>query len=94
MISDEIEWSETLDLLKSNEDIILSNLTFGEFVSIKKETFDKFVEEINYYRVKDGDLEEGVEIITIGEKNEELVQEEDNPAETESSEDSKVDDED
>lgn len=62
---DKTEWGETFEMLKSGEEIVQSDLEFGKVVSLKKELLDKMIQEINEARITLGDLEDGVELITL-----------------------------
>ena len=64
-MSDKKEWDETLEFIQSGDDAVSSTLSFGEFVTIRKELFEGIVQEINNYRLEKGDLENGIELITI-----------------------------
>lgn len=64
---DVIEWDETLDLLETEDDIVLTELTIGDFVTIKKELFDELILEVNRYRIENGITTEGVDLIMISE---------------------------
>ena len=67
---DKLEWIETFELLEKGEEIIGSELSFGEFVTIKKELFDNIINEVNKSRIKNGELGEDVDLIVIGEPDE------------------------
>ena len=67
MSEDKKEWDETLALLNGNETVV-SELSFGKFITITTELFDEMIKEINDNRIKNGDLTEGVDLIVISEK--------------------------
>ena len=58
------EIQESFELIKDN-DIIGISIKQGEYVLIKQELFDKMINEINAYRLKNKDPKEGVELIFI-----------------------------
>lgn len=68
--ADRNEFDEALEFIDQGEDMILLNLTKGDFVLLSKEKFDNIVNEVNDSRVRSGNLEEGVELIIISEKEE------------------------
>lgn len=58
MVNDNImEWNETLELLKEEDEVVLSELSFGKYVTVKKELFDNIINEINAARMKEGNME-------------------------------------
>ena len=61
---DKEEWEETYEMLQ-NQDVVLSELSNGKFVSLKQQIFNEMVEEINYYRIKYKDPTKGVELILV-----------------------------
>jgi len=65
--ADVIEWDETLDLLETEDEVVLSSLTIGDYVTIKKELFDEIIREANLYRIENGITTEGVDLIVISE---------------------------
>lgn len=64
MNNDKREWDETLDLLKK-EDAVISHLSFGNYVTVTQELFDNFIFEINNARMLKGDLDNGIDLITV-----------------------------
>ena len=70
LADDNSEWDETLDLLIDGNAIITSDLSIGSYVTLKEELFHKMIEEINDNRIKNGSLTEGVDLIVIGEQDE------------------------
>ena len=68
---DAAEWNSTLDLLLDGNDTVASELSIGTVVTLQQELFHKMIEEINTSRIKNGDLAEGVELIMVGEADEE-----------------------
>ena len=45
MSDDKKEWDETLELLKSEDEIVVSDLSIGKYVTIKEELFHEIVED-------------------------------------------------
>ena len=68
MSDDKKEWDETLEMLKGNDEIVVSDLSIGKYVTIKEELFHEIVEEVNKNRIENGDLAEGIDIIVLSEK--------------------------
>lgn len=69
-LDDKVEWNETLVLLESGEEIVMSKLSGGKYVTLKKELFDNMINEINDSRIMFGDFEKGIDLITITEGGE------------------------
>ena len=67
---EEREIRESLDLLHTNpNNPILMELEAGDFILCPRKIFDDLIKEINDYRIKAGDMEEGVNIIAILEED-------------------------
>lgn len=64
---DVVEWDETLDLLETEDDVVLTALSIGDYVTIKKELFDEIVRDANRHRIENGIVSEGVDLIVIRE---------------------------
>ena len=63
------EWQNTFDMmLFDDEEIVQSDFTFGAFITVKKELFDKMVDEINTHRLNSVDKDGELELIVVSEK--------------------------
>ena len=67
MMNDEEEWKETFELIEDGHETVQTTLVFGSFITLTEELFKKMIEEINDSRIKNGDIEEGVELIVVSE---------------------------
>ncbi len=67
MSKDKKEWSETLELLEDGHETVLSDLSIGKYVSLSQELFETMIQEINDSRLKNGNIEDGVELIMVSE---------------------------
>ena len=65
MSADKKEWDETLELLVQGNDTVSSDLSIGTVVTLKEELFQQMIQEINDGRIKNGSIEEGVELIMV-----------------------------
>jgi hypothetical protein len=70
MLDDKLEWIETFEMIEKGEEIVQSDFPFGKYITIKKEAFDKFIEEINIARLKAAGDTGTVDLIVIGESDE------------------------
>lgn len=68
--SDQIEWEESYEMIQSGEETVLSELSIGQHVIIKQILFKQMIQEINDFRLKYGNIREGVELIVLEESNE------------------------
>ena len=66
-MNDKEEWSETFELREQGNETVQTSLVFGSFVTLTEELFKKMIEEINDSRIKNGNIEEGVELIVVSE---------------------------
>ena len=67
MSDDKKEWGETLELLEEGHDTVLSDLTIGKYVSLSQELFETMIQEINDNRIKNGNLDDGIDLIMVSE---------------------------
>jgi len=65
MLDDKLEMIETFEAMEAGDEVVLSEYSFGETVTMKKSYFNKLIKEINEARIKNGDPNCGVQIITV-----------------------------
>ena len=75
IVEDMVEWEETLDLLVEGHETVGSELSFGNYVTLKDGLFQKMIKEINDFRMKNGDLKDGIELIIVDEGRDDEVNE-------------------
>ena len=64
-ITDKTEWEDTYNLIEDGEDMVMSELSIGKYVTLSKKVFDALILEINESRLKNGDTSEGIDLIII-----------------------------
>ena len=64
------EWGETLEMLRDGSDLIVSDLSFGEFVTLDRDVFQNLVNEVNDFRITNSEVGDDVQLIVIGDGGE------------------------